>query len=229
MSIRSFANHRPRIDPSAWVDPSAVVIGDVRIGAQASVWPGCVIRGDIHRIEIAERSNIQDGSVLHVSHDSRFMPGGAPLIVHESVTVGHQVVLHGCEIHARCLIGIGARVLDRAVIQTGTMLGAGALVTPGQVLESGYLWLGVPARRIRPLSDRELEYLDYLADNYVRLAACYRTSSCEEGDGGAGAGADSGAGSGGLGAALADVDRGADSGDADGSASSSTRFTSTAT
>jgi carbonic anhydrase/acetyltransferase-like protein (isoleucine patch superfamily) len=175
--IRSFEDKHPRIDPSAWVDETAVVIGEVRLGPGVSVWPGCVIRGDIHRIEIGARTNIQDGSILHVSHDSRFMPGGAPLVVHEDVTVGHQVVLHGCEIHHHCLIGIGARVLDRAVLEPYTLLGAGSLVTPGQVLEGGHLWLGAPARRARALNDRELEYLGYVAENYVRLAARHRAAS----------------------------------------------------
>ncbi|EGV16598.1 gamma carbonic anhydrase family protein [Thiocapsa marina] len=175
--IRSFEGRCPKIDPSAWVDETAVVIGEVTLGAEASVWPGCVIRGDIHRIEIGARTNIQDGSVLHVSHESRFMPGGAPVVVHEDVTVGHQVVLHGCEIRHHCLIGIGARVLDRALLEPFTLLGAGSLVTPGQVLEGGYLWLGAPARRVRALTDREREYLVYVAQNYVRLADRYRAES----------------------------------------------------
>jgi carbonic anhydrase/acetyltransferase-like protein (isoleucine patch superfamily) len=146
------------------------VIGDVTIGRRSSVWPLCVVRGDIHRIEIGFKTNIQDGSILHVSHDSRFMPGGAPLIIHDRVTVGHQVVLHGCEIHELCLVGIGARVMDKAVLETHTMLGAGALVPPGKVLEGGYLWVGSPVRRSRTLKDRELEYLDYVSGNYSKLA-----------------------------------------------------------
>jgi carbonic anhydrase/acetyltransferase-like protein (isoleucine patch superfamily) len=137
----------------------------------------CVVRGDIHRIEIGPETNIQDGSILHVSHDSRFLPGGAPLIIHDRVTVGHQVVLHGCEIHQLCLVGIGARVLDRAVLKPLTMLGAGALVPPGRVLEGGYLWIGAPARRARALTDKELEYLEYSAANYVRLADAHRASA----------------------------------------------------
>ena len=168
--IRPFEGQCPDIHPSAWVDPTAVVIGDVTLGAGGSIWPLCVVRGDIHRIRIGAQTNIQDGSILHVTHDSRFNPGDAPLIVHERVTVGHQAVLHGCEIGELCLIGIGARVLDRAVIEPRPLLGAGALVTPGQVLTGGALWVGAPARRVRALTDRELEYLEYSAANYVRLA-----------------------------------------------------------
>ena len=176
-NIRSFDGRHPRIAGDAWIDPTAVVIGDVSIGARSSVWPMCVVRGDIHRIEIGAGSNIQDGTVLHVSHDSRFMPGGAPILIHDRVTVGHQVVLHGCEIRELCLIGIGARVLDRVVIEPRTMLGSGALVPPGRVLEGGYLWIGAPAQKARPLTDREQEYLEYVADHYTRLAAAHRTSA----------------------------------------------------
>ena len=174
--IRSFEGLAPRIDPSAWIDDTAVVIGDVMIGPGASVWPGCVVRGDLHRIEIGARTNLQDGSILHVSHDSRFLPGGAPLMIHEGVTVGHQAVLHGCEIGSYCLIGIGARVLDRAVLKPRTLLGAGSLVTPGQVLDGESLWLGTPARRVRTLQNAELEYLEYVAEHYVRLAARHRAA-----------------------------------------------------
>jgi len=172
--IRTLAGHQPRIAADAWVDPSAVIIGDVEIGSGSSVWPLTVIRGDIHRIRIGRETNIQDGSVLHVSHDSRFVPGGHPLVIHDRVTVGHQVVLHGCEIEAHCLIGIGARVLDGARLEPFSMLGAGALVPPGKVLEGGHLWIGSPVRRARPLTDREREYLGYVAENYVRLARSYR-------------------------------------------------------
>ena len=174
--IRTFDGKWPSIAEGAWVDETAVVIGDVTLGPGASIWPHCVVRGDIHRIAIGAETNIQDGSILHVSHDSRFMPGGAPLILHERITVGHQVVLHGCEIGELCLIGIGARVLDRVVIQPRTMLGAGALVPPGRVLEGGYLYVGAPAQRARVLTDRELEYLEYVAANYVRLAARHKAT-----------------------------------------------------
>ncbi|MCG6861163.1 MAG: gamma carbonic anhydrase family protein [Chromatiaceae bacterium] len=175
-NVRSFRGKHPQIAGDAWVDESAVVIGDVTIGPRSSIWPLCVIRGDIHRIEIGTDTNIQDGTVLHVSHDSRFMPGGAPVIIHDQVTVGHQAVLHGCEIRDHCLVGIGSRVLDRAVLEPRTMVGAGSLVPPGAVLESGFLWVGTPVRRMRPLKDREIEYLDYVAGNYTKLADEHRNT-----------------------------------------------------
>lgn len=173
-NVRSFRGQLPQIAADAWIDESAIVIGNVAVGPRASIWPQCVIRGDIHRIEIGAATNIQDGTILHVSHDSRFLPGGAPVIIHEQVTVGHQAVLHGCEIKNHCLIGIGARVLDRAVLEPRTMVGASSLVPPGKTLESGYLWVGTPVKRIRPLKEQEIEYLDYVAEHYTRLADHHR-------------------------------------------------------
>jgi carbonic anhydrase/acetyltransferase-like protein (isoleucine patch superfamily) len=174
--IRSFEGRTPRIDPTVWVDETALILGEVTLGPGSSIWPYCVLRGDIHRIEIGPETNVQDGAVLHVSHDSRFMPGGAPAILHGRITVGHQAVLHGCEVFDLCLIGIGARVLDRAVIEPHTILGAGALVPPGRRLEGGWLYVGTPARRSRALTDVELDYLEYSAANYVRLAERHRRS-----------------------------------------------------
>ena len=173
-NVRSYQGMEPQIANDAWVDETAVVIGNVRIGPEASVWPQSVLRGDIHRIEIGAGSNIQDGCILHVSHDSRFLPGGAPTIVRDKVTVGHQAVLHGCEVQDHCLIGIGAKVLDRSVLKPHCMLGAGALVPPGKVLEGGYLYVGAPARRERKLTDLELEYLAYSAEHYIQLAVKHR-------------------------------------------------------
>jgi carbonic anhydrase/acetyltransferase-like protein (isoleucine patch superfamily) len=167
--IRSFEKHAPDIHASAWVDATALVLGDVTIGADSSVWPMTVVRGDIHRIEIGARTNIQDGSVLHVTHDSRFVPGGRPLVVGDGVTVGHRVVLHACTIGDGCLIGMGSVVMDGAVVEAGVLLGAGSLVTPGKHLEGGYLWQGSPARRVRELTDQERAYLAYSAEHYVRL------------------------------------------------------------
>ncbi|MES9925609.1 MAG: gamma carbonic anhydrase family protein [Candidatus Thiodiazotropha endolucinida] len=172
--LRRFESNYPDIAEDAYVDEHAIVIGDVTIASQSSVWPMCVIRGDVHRICIGARSNIQDGSILHVSHDSFYQPGGSPLIIGEDVTVGHKVLLHGCEVADNCFIGMGSIILDGAVIESLTMLGAGSLVPQGKRLEGGYLWLGQPARRVRPLSDREKEIMLYNAEHYVKLAQRHR-------------------------------------------------------
>lgn len=169
MPIRRFEERAPRIADTAYVDAAAVVIGDVEIGADSSLWPNVVVRGDVHFIKIGVNTNIQDGSVLHVSHDSEFAPGGFPLVIGDGVTVGHMVVLHGCEIGDNSLIGMGSMVMDGAKVQPGSMLGAGSLVAPGKVIEGGYLWHGRPARRVRPLTDDEQRYLRYSAEHYVRL------------------------------------------------------------
>lgn len=169
MTVREFENHSPQIDASAFVDETAVVIGNVRIGADSSVWPLSAIRGDIHSITIGERSNIQDGSVLHVTHDSEYAPGGNPLVIGDDVTVGHKVILHACEIGNRALVGMGATVLDGAVLEDEVMLGAHSLVSPNKVLQSGYLYVGVPAKKVREITDKEREWLRYSAAHYVDL------------------------------------------------------------
>ena len=174
--IRPFETHRPRVAESAYVDETALVIGDVRIGADSSIWPMCVARGDINAIRIGERSNIQDGSILHVTHDSKFKPGGLPLTIGDDTTVGHSVTLHACTIGNACLIGMGAIVLDGAVVEERAMIGAGALISPGKVVEGGTLWLGRPAKRARALTEQELEYLQYSARHYVRLQRRHRVS-----------------------------------------------------
>ena len=176
MSIRDFEEHSPVIDETAFVDESAVVIGNVSIGADSSVWPLTAIRGDIHSITIGERSNIQDGSVLHVTHDSEYAPGGNPLVIGDDVTVGHKVILHACTIGNRVLVGMGATVLDGAVLQDEVMLGAHSLVSPNKVLESGYLYVGVPARKAREITDKEREWLRYSAAHYVDLKNRHKVS-----------------------------------------------------
>jgi len=178
--IHSFESHFPDIHDDAFVHQTAFVNGRVTIGAGASIWPMVVVRGDINDIRIGARSNIQDGSVLHVTHDSRFSnPGGEPLQIGEDVTVGHNVTLHGCTLQDRCLIGMGAIVLDGAVVETDVMVGAGALVPPFKTLESGYLYVGNPARRSRPLKQQELAFLNYSAEHYVKLAR--RTADSTQG------------------------------------------------
>lgn len=169
MPIRPFERHAPQIHPTAFIDSTAVVIGAVEIGEESSVWPLCVIRGDVQRISIGARTSIQDGSIVHVTHDSRFCPGGQPTHIGNDVTVGHKTVLHACTVEDYCLIGMGAIIMDQAVVQARVLLGAGSVVPPGKVLASGYLYVGSPVKQIRRLHDRELEFLEYSAQNYQRL------------------------------------------------------------
>lgn len=176
MSIRDFEQSSPVIDDTAFVDESAVVIGNVDIAADVSVWPLVVIRGDIHRITIGAGTNIQDGSVLHVTHDSEYSPGGFALSIGESVTVGHKAILHACTIGNHCLIGMGSTVLDGAVLEDKVMLGANSLVSPGKHLKSGYLYLGSPAKQARALTDDEMAWLAYSANHYVELKNRYKNN-----------------------------------------------------
>lgn len=175
--IREFQGKVPSIAEDVWIDPTAVIIGEVEVGPGASIWPLVVVRGDIHHIKIGANSNIQDGSVLHVTHDSRFNPGGFPTVIGDNVTVGHKVVLHGCTVGDNCLIGMGAVVMDGAVIESRVVLGAGSLVPGGKHLEGGYLWVGSPVRRARELNEKEQAFLDYSAQNYARLAQKYLEES----------------------------------------------------
>jgi len=176
MSIREFEGQAPLIHASAYVDEQAMVCGRVTVGADSSIWPMTVVRGDINSITIGARTNIQDGSVLHVTHDSEFAPGGAPLVVGNDVTVGHKVVLHACTVEDLCLIGMGAVVLDGAVIRSGAMVAAGALVSPNKDLAGGYLYVGAPARQARALTDQEKRFLKYSAEHYAQLKNRHRQS-----------------------------------------------------
>ena len=170
--LRAYKGITPRIGAQAFVDESAVVIGDVEIGADSSIWPLCVLRGDVNRIRIGARTNIQDGSILHVTHPRSDHPGHAT-IVGDDVTVGHRVTLHGCTVEDRCLIGMGSSILDGAIIRSEVLLGAGSLVTEGKELEGGYLWIGRPARRVRELTTEEVAWFDYSARHYVKLKNDY--------------------------------------------------------
>ncbi len=176
MAISKFGDIAPQLATGAWVHDSAQVIGDVVLGEESSVWPNATVRGDVNFIRIGKQSNIQDGSVLHVTHKRDSDPQGAALVIGDRVTVGHNVVLHGCTIGNECLIGMGSIILDRAVLQDRVMIGAGSLVPPGKVLRSGYLYLGSPVREIRPLNDEELASFNYSANNYVNLMKKYRDS-----------------------------------------------------
>lgn len=172
-AISAFNGIHPQLGPGAWVHPRATVIGEVRLGEQASVWPGAVLRGDVNHIHIGAGSNIQDNSVLHVSHKTALDPVGAPLIIGERVTIGHSVILHGCTIEDECLIGMGSIILDKAVVKKNVLLGAGSLVPEGKVLESGYLYLGHPVKRVRELTAEELAYFNYSAAHYIKLMKSY--------------------------------------------------------
>ena len=172
---KPFRKKTPDIKERVYIAESAVVIGDVTIGCDSSVWPTAVIRGDMHKITIGERTSIQDGSVLHITHASDYNPAGYPLTIGNDVTVGHKAVLHGCTVHDRCLIGIGALVMDGAVIEQEVIVGAGSLVPPGKRLESGYIYKGNPARQSRALTEKERHFLRYSADNYVKLKNDYLT------------------------------------------------------
>lgn len=173
MTIRNFEKLQPGVATNAYIDPAALVIGDVTIGNESSVWPFSVIRGDVNSISIGSQTNIQDHSVCHVSHQGPYNPGGFTLTVGDRVTVGHRVTLHGCNVGDDCLIGMGATIMDGVIIEPQNLIGAGSLVTPNKVLESGYLWMGSPARKVRKLSIDEIESIAYSAQHYVRLMKRY--------------------------------------------------------
>jgi len=169
MSIRSFEHHSPTLGNRVFVDPTALVVGQVSIGDDSSIWPMATIRGDVHSISIGERTSIQDGSVLHVTHAGPYDPEGHDLIIGSDVTVGHKAMIHGCIIEDRCLIGMGAVIMDGAIVHSNVIIGANSLVPPGRKLEGGFLWVGSPVRKIRPLTEEEKGFFEYSASNYVKL------------------------------------------------------------
>jgi carbonic anhydrase/acetyltransferase-like protein (isoleucine patch superfamily) len=175
--METFQGMTPRLGDKVFVHASATIIGDVVLDDEVSIWPGVVIRGDVNSIRIGARSNVQDGSILHVTHKSRHNPAGASLRIGRDVTIGHAVILHGCRIEDECLIGMGSLVMDNAVLQPRVLLGAGSLVPEGRVLETGWLYFGRPAVQVRRLNEEELDYFAYQAANYARLAAEYRLST----------------------------------------------------
>jgi len=172
-NIQTFQNKTPQLAENAYVHESATIIGEVSIGENSSVWPSAVIRGDINFICIGKNTNIQDLSILHVNHKSRDDPDGSPLIIGDNVTVGHTVILHGCTIEDECLIGMGSIVMDKVVVQKQVLLAAGSLVPEGKILESGHLYMGRPAKKVRALTQDEIAELKTSADNYVQLKNLY--------------------------------------------------------
>lgn len=169
VNLRSFQGIRPRLGERVMIDPSAVVLGDVTFGDDVSVWPQVSIRGDMHRITIGDRTSVQDGCVLHITHAGPYNPDGWPLLIGSDVTIGHNATLHGCTVGDRVLVGMGATIMDGAVVEDEVVIAAGALITPGKHLRSGYLYAGSPAREVRPLREQEIEYFCYSAGNYVKL------------------------------------------------------------
>jgi carbonic anhydrase/acetyltransferase-like protein (isoleucine patch superfamily) len=173
MNIQKFNGILPRIGRSTYIADSAVVIGDVTIGDNVSIWPTTVVRGDVESITIGNDTNIQDGSVLHVTHYGKFTGRGYPLIIGKGVTVGHRAIAHACKIGDYCLIGMGAIIMDDAVLEDYVMLGAGSLVPSGKTLASGHLYVGSPAKLVRPLQDAERELLVYSSRHYMDLKDKY--------------------------------------------------------
>ena len=171
--IQAYQGITPQIGSKVYIHPSASVIGDLHLGDHVSVWPGTVIRGDVNSIRIGAGTNVQDLSVLHVSHKSSWEPNGSPLIIGNNVTIGHKVILHGCTIEDESLIGMGSIVMDKVVVQKNVLVGAGSLVPEGKVLESGYLYLGSPVRKIRKLTEKELAHFVYSAEHYIKLKNYY--------------------------------------------------------
>ena len=153
-NIRPYLDHHPQIDPSCYIDEMSVVVGDVKLAENVSVWPFAVIRGDVNSIQIGKNSNVQDHCMLHVSHKNDTKP---------------NVTLHGCTIGNRVLVGINTVILDDVVIEDDVMIGAGSLVPPRKVLKSGYLYVGSPVQQVRPLTEKELAFLPYSARHYVKV------------------------------------------------------------
>ncbi|HRQ66758.1 MAG TPA: gamma carbonic anhydrase family protein [Xanthomonadaceae bacterium] len=173
MNIRPYLDKLPVLGARVYVDPAATVIGDVELADDVSLWPGTVVRGDVNFIRIGARTNIQDGSIVHVTHDGPYTAGGIPTLIGADVTIGHGAVIHACTLEDACLIGMKAVVLDGAVVRRHGFVGAGAVIAPGKEVGEGELWLGNPARRVRTLSESEIESLYYSAQHYVRLKDRY--------------------------------------------------------
>ena len=168
-TILDFEGKRPRIDETAFVAPGARLIGDVTVGAQASIWYNCVLRGDIHAIEVGARSNVQDGSVFHVE-GPRPDTDGCPTIIGEDCVIGHMAVVHGATLEDRAFVGMGAIAMDDCRIGTGAMLGAGALLSPGKHIPAREIWIGRPAKKLKEQSEAQVEKIRFQTDRYCRLA-----------------------------------------------------------
>lgn len=177
MNIRRYRNTTPTIPKTCFIDPSAVLVGDIVLGEHSSIWPLVAARGDVNSMRIGINSNIQDGTVLHVTRKSASNPNGYPLAIGDYVTVGHKCMLHGCTLGDRILVGMGAIVMDGAIVESDVIIGAGSLVPPNKTLDSGYLYVGSPVKKIRELNQDEREFLTKTAENYVLLKEEYLTEA----------------------------------------------------
>ncbi len=172
-SLRAYQNKAPSLGNNIYVDESAVLVGDISLADDVSIWPLVAARGDVNTIKIGARTNIQDGTVLHVTRKSNQHPNGYPLVIGDDVTVGHKCMLHGCILGDRILVGMGAIIMDGATVESDVFIGAGALVPPNKTLASGYLYVGNPVKQIRPLTEAESAFLKLSALNYVELKNDY--------------------------------------------------------
>lgn len=173
MTIRSFQGVSPTVPASTYVDEQAVVIGRVTLGEQTNIWPCAVVRGDVNDIRIGDRTNIQDGAVLHVAHEGEHGKGYA-LVIGRDVTVGHNATVHACTIEDEVLIGMNATILDGALVPKHCIVGANALVPPGKQLQSGWMYMGIPAKPVRELTEQEIAFFRYSAQHYVKLMQAYQ-------------------------------------------------------
>lgn len=165
--IISYKGKSPKISPTAFIAPGAIIIGDVEIGDYANIWFGCVIRGDVNYIRIGAGTNIQDNSTVHVTRKT------GPTIIGAGITIGHQVVLHACNLEDGCFIGMHSTIMDMAVVETGGMVAAGALVSPHKRIPKGQIWGGNPAKFLRDMRQEEIDYIKVSERNYIELAAEY--------------------------------------------------------
>ncbi len=174
MNLRPYLGKHPELGHRVYVDPAATVIGDVVLGEDVSIWPATVVRGDVNFIRIGARTNVQDGTIVHVSHDGPHAKlGGFATVIGSDCTIGHKAVIHACTIEDEVLIGMGAIVLDGAVVRKNAFVGAGSLVSPGKVVGEGELWLGNPARFVRKLTPEQIDGIRYSAQHYVRMKDRY--------------------------------------------------------
>jgi carbonic anhydrase/acetyltransferase-like protein (isoleucine patch superfamily) len=177
MSIRTYKSKTPKLSEHCYVDESSILVGDVECAEHVSIWPLVAARGDVNYIRIGARTNIQDGTVLHVSRTSESNPNGFPLVIGSDVTIGHKCMLHGCTLGNRILVGMGAIIMDGVIVEDDVFIGAGTLVPPDKTLKSGYLYKGNPAKQARPLKENEVTFLKQSALNYVKLKDEYITES----------------------------------------------------